>query len=88
MGKGGRDGGMRGEEIDSKDVKRKGGQIVKIGELKVVRWRDRRYGSIACKSVECVRPTESGVVLNIEPHRLLSDVWVKCGCVCVCVSLS
>lgn len=27
---------MRGEEIDRRDVKRKGGQIVKIGELKVV----------------------------------------------------
>lgn len=32
---------MRGEEIDRRDVKRKGGQIVKIGELKVV---DREIG--------------------------------------------
>lgn len=31
------DVGMRGEEIDRKDSKRKGAQIVKIGELKVVR---------------------------------------------------
>lgn len=36
--------------------------------------------------MECVRPSESGVKLNIEPHRLLSDVcvWVKCVNVCVC----
>lgn len=39
-GREGEMGGMRGEEIDRKDVKRKRGQI-KIGELKVVRWRDR-----------------------------------------------
>lgn len=37
MREGGKNGGMRGEEIDRRDVKRKGGQIVKIGELKVVR---------------------------------------------------
>lgn len=37
MEEGGRDGGMGGEEIDRRDVKRKGGQIVKIGKLKVVR---------------------------------------------------
>lgn len=34
-------GGMRGEEIDRRDVKRKRGQIKIGGELKVVRWRDR-----------------------------------------------
>lgn len=37
MGKRGRDGGMGGKEIDRKEVEIKGGQIVKIGELKVVR---------------------------------------------------
>lgn len=53
----------------------------------MVRWRDRGEGSIACKSVECIRLTDPGVGLNIEPHSFLSDVrvWVKCGCVCVCV---
>lgn len=33
----GTDVGMRGEEIDRKDAKRKGAQIAKIGELKMVR---------------------------------------------------
>lgn len=43
----------------------------------MVRWRDRTTQPAKVRGY--VRPTESAVELNIESHRLLSDV-------CVCVS--
>lgn len=78
MGKGGRDGGMRGEEIDRKRCKEKRRTDSKNWGRK---WLDRE---IRERVAECVRPTEMGVELNIEPHSLLSDVWVWVKCVCVC----
>jgi len=74
---------MRGEEIDRKDMKRKGAQIVKIGELKMVRWRD--WVALPARVWSVFAP----------PSLLLSSTlshtgsYLMCGCgrcvdMCVC----